>query len=110
MAGEGGNSPSSSFAYARLTKGINMTLRELLKSLQAQSEKSLDAPVVVSPPSGRYRSISHISALYTGPVVIHLSEAPKLTDAGRELFETLKNFETKMVEGEHHVDRERNIP
>ena len=67
-----------------------MTLRELLESLQAQDEKSLDARLVVSPPSGGYRDISHISALYAGPIVIHLTEAPQLTDAGRELFETLK--------------------
>ena len=67
-----------------------MTLRELLKSLQAQDEKSLDARVVVSPASGGYSDISHISALYAGPIVIHLTEAPKLTDTGRELLETLK--------------------
>jgi hypothetical protein len=67
-----------------------MTLRELLKSLQAQDEKSLDERVVVSPASGGYSDISHISALYAGPIVIHLTEAPQLTDAGRELLETLK--------------------
>jgi hypothetical protein len=65
-----------------------MTLRELLELLHSQ--KSLDAPVVISPPSGGYRGISHISALYAGPIVIHLTEASQLTDAGRELVETLK--------------------
>jgi hypothetical protein len=67
-----------------------MTLRELLKSVQTQDEKSLDAPVMVNPPSGGHRDISHISALYAGPIVIHLTEAPQRTNAGRELFETLK--------------------
>ncbi len=67
-----------------------MTLRELLKILHTQDEKSLDSSVVVSPPSGGYRDIGHISALYAGPIVIHLTEAPQLTDAGRELLETLK--------------------
>ena len=67
-----------------------MTLRELLERLHSQDDKSLDAPVVISPPSGGYRGISRISALYAGPIVIHLTEAPQLTDAGRELLETLK--------------------
>jgi hypothetical protein len=67
-----------------------MTLRELLESLHSKDAKSLDPPVVVSPPSGGYRDISYISASYAGPIVIHLTEAPKLTDTGRELLETLK--------------------
>jgi hypothetical protein len=51
-----------------------MTLRELLKSLQAMDEKSLDMDVMVSPHSGGYEGISHVSVLYAGLPVIHLAE------------------------------------
>ena len=67
-----------------------MTLRELLKILQAQDEKSLDNPVLASPASGGYSGVSHISVMYVGNVVIHLMDAPKLTDTGREFQEILK--------------------
>ena len=66
-----------------------MTLLELLEKLQAQDEKSLDASVLVSPSEGGYGEISHISVLYVGHVVLHLSEPSKLTDAGREFRELL---------------------
>ncbi len=66
-----------------------MTLRELLKDLQAQDEKSLDASVLVSPASGGYSGISHLSVLYVGHVVLHLLDTPKLTERGRELLEIL---------------------
>jgi len=51
-----------------------MTLRELLKSLHAVDEKHLDVDVMVSPASGGYRGISHVSVLYVGHAVIHLAE------------------------------------
>jgi len=51
-----------------------MTLRELLESLQAIDEKSLDMEVMVSPASGGYAPISHTSVLYAGHPVIHLAE------------------------------------
>jgi hypothetical protein len=67
-----------------------MTLRELLTDLQAQGEKYLDAPVLVSPHSGGYSGVSHVSVMYVGNVVIHLLDAPKLTDRGREFQQILK--------------------
>ena len=67
-----------------------MTLRELLKELQTQDGKSLDNPVLVSPHSGGYSGVSHLSVMYVGNVVIHLLDAPKLTDMGREVQELLK--------------------
>jgi hypothetical protein len=51
-----------------------MTLRELLKSLHAVDEKHLDVHVLVSPASGGYAGISHVSVLYVGHAVIHLAE------------------------------------
>src|SRR5712671_2041480 len=51
-----------------------MTLRELLKSLHAVDEKHLDVDVLVSPASGGYRGISHVSVLYVGHAVMHLAE------------------------------------
>lgn len=51
-----------------------MTLRELLKSLHAVDEKNLDMEVMVSPHSGGYTPISHVSVLYVGHAVIHLAE------------------------------------
>jgi hypothetical protein len=51
-----------------------MTLRELLKSLHAVDEKHLDMEVMVSPASGGYAGISHVSVLYVGHAVIHLAE------------------------------------
>ena len=51
-----------------------MTLRELLKALHAVDEKHLDVHVLVSPASGGYDGISHVSVLYVGHAVIHLSE------------------------------------
>jgi hypothetical protein len=50
-----------------------MTLRELLKDLQAVDEKHLDMDVMVSPHSGGYEGISHVSVLYVGHPVIHLT-------------------------------------
>lgn len=47
-----------------------MTLRELLKALQAVNEKYLDAVVLVSPASGENEG----PALYVGNAVIHLAE------------------------------------
>jgi hypothetical protein len=55
-------------------KGWCMTLRELLKSLHAVDEKNLDMDVMVSPHSGGYEGISHVSVLYVGHAVIHLAE------------------------------------
>ena len=52
-----------------------MTLRELLKSLHAVDEKHLDVDVLVSPASGGYAGISHVSVLYVGHAVIHLAES-----------------------------------
>src|SRR5882762_5507174 len=51
-----------------------MNLRELLKTLQAVDEKHLDMDVMVSPASGGYAGISHVSVLYVGHAVIHLAE------------------------------------
>ena len=51
-----------------------MTLRELLKSLPAVDEKHLDVDVLVSPASGGYSGISHVSVLYVGHAVLHLAE------------------------------------
>ena len=64
-----------------------MTLRELLKSLQAVDEKSLDMEVVVSPHTGGFDSISHVSVLYVGHPVIHLAE-PKPAEAPPDLWES----------------------
>ena len=52
-----------------------MTLRELLKALNAVDEKFLDMEVMVSPHTGGYDGISHVSVLYVGHPVIHLAEA-----------------------------------
>jgi hypothetical protein len=64
-----------------------MTLRDLLKTLQAQDEKSLDQHVFVSPPSpsGGYAGIERVSNLYPGNVVLHMMDAPKLTEKGKDL-------------------------
>ena len=51
-----------------------MMLRELLKSLHAVDEKHMDMAVMVSPASGGYTGISHVSVLYVGHPVIHLAE------------------------------------
>jgi hypothetical protein len=55
-----------------------MTLRELLKMLQALDEKSLDMYVFVSPPSpvpsDRFEGISRVSVMDEGHAVIHLTE------------------------------------
>jgi len=64
-----------------------MTLRELLKSLHAVDEKHLDAEVVVSPASGGYEGISHVSVLYVGHPVIHLAE-PKPPELPPDLWES----------------------
>ena len=64
-----------------------MTLRELLKSLQAVDEKSLDMEVVVSPHTGGYDSISHVSVLYAGHPVLHLAE-PKPAEIPPDLWES----------------------
>lgn len=53
----------------------SMTLRELLKALNAVDEQFLDMEVMVSPPSGGYDGISHVSVLYVGHPVIHLAES-----------------------------------
>jgi hypothetical protein len=66
-----------------------MTLHELITDLQAKDAKLLDKPVLVSPHSGGYSGISHIDVMYVGNIVIHLLDAPKLTDRGRELLEIL---------------------
>jgi len=55
-----------------------MTLRELLKSLHAVDEKHLDMDAMVSPASGGYAGIDHVSVLYVGHAVIHLAEPPKV--------------------------------
>src|SRR5216684_4802785 len=64
-----------------------MALRELLKSLHAGDEKHLDAEVVVSPASGGYEGISHVSVLYVGHPVIHLAE-PKPPELPPDLWES----------------------
>lgn len=66
-----------------------MTLRELLKILQvqAQDEKALDAPVLVSPASGGYSGVSRVSVMYVGNVVIHLAE-PKPAELPPDLWES----------------------
>jgi hypothetical protein len=65
-----------------------MTLRELLKDLQTQDEKSLDNPVLVSPASGGTAELA-TSKPCVGNIVIHLLDAPKLTERGRELQEII---------------------
>ena len=67
-----------------------MTLRELLKDLQALDPKSLDQPVLASPHTGGYSGIDRIEVMYVGNVVLHLMDAPKLTDKGKELFSALQ--------------------
>jgi hypothetical protein len=69
-----------------------MTLRDLLKHLQAQPEKALDLHVFASPapPSGGYDGIDHISNLYPGNVVLHLMDAPKQTEIGKQFENILK--------------------
>ncbi len=62
-----------------------MTLRELLKSLHGVDEKCLDKEVMVSPPSGGYESISHVSVLYVGHAVIHLA-APQPAELPTDLW------------------------
>jgi len=52
-----------------------MTLRELLKSLHAVDEKHLDVHALVSPASGGYAGVTHVSVLYVGHAVIHLAES-----------------------------------
>jgi len=66
-----------------------MTIRELLKELQALDEKSLNNQVLVSPPSGGYNGISHIEVMFVGHVVLHLLDAPKLTEIGKQFEESL---------------------
>jgi hypothetical protein len=63
-----------------------MTLRELLKSLHAVDDKYLDVQVLVSPTSGGYEGISHVSVLHVGNAVIHLAE-PKKGEAPPDLWE-----------------------
>jgi hypothetical protein len=46
-----------------------MTLRELIRGLQAQDEKSLDKAVLVSPASGECGGISHLSTLFVGTLL-----------------------------------------
>src|SRR6266403_1367257 len=62
-----------------------MTLRELLKSLHAVDEKHLGVDVMVSPASGGYAGISHVSVLYVGHAVIHLEE-PKPAEPPPDLW------------------------
>jgi hypothetical protein len=62
-----------------------MTLRELLKSLRAVDKKFLDVHVLVSPASGGYDGISHVSVLYVGHAVIHLEE-PKPAEPPPDLW------------------------
>jgi hypothetical protein len=64
-----------------------MNLRELLKSLHAVDEKHLDMDVMVSPASGGYAGISHVSVLYVGHAVIHLAE-PKPQGPPPDLWES----------------------
>jgi hypothetical protein len=67
--------------------GPSMTLRELLKSLQAVDEKNLDMEVLVSPHTGGYDGISHVSVLYVGAPVIHLAE-PRPAEPPPDLWES----------------------
>jgi hypothetical protein len=64
-----------------------MTLCELIKELQAQDAKCLDLHVMITPPppSGGYAGIDRISNLYPGNVVLHMTDAPKLTEKGKDL-------------------------
>ncbi len=64
-----------------------MTLRELLKALQAVDEKHLDVDVLVSPASGGYDGTSHVSLLGAGHPVIHLAE-PKPAEPPPDLWES----------------------
>lgn len=69
-----------------------MTLRDLLKHLQSQDEKALDLHVLVSPapPAGGYDGIDHLSNLFPGNVVLHLMEAPQLTEWGKGIQKTIQ--------------------
>ena len=69
-----------------------MTLRDLLRDLQAQDEKALDLHVLITPPapSGGYAGIDRISNLYPGNVVLHMTGAPKLTEKGKEFISALQ--------------------
>jgi hypothetical protein len=67
-----------------------MTLRELLKSLHAVDEKNLDMEVMVSPASGGYEGVSHVSVLYVGHPVVHLAE-PKPAELPPDLWESQGN-------------------
>lgn len=64
-----------------------MILRELLKSLHAVDGKYLNMEVMVSPASGGYEGISHVSVLYVGNAVIHLAE-PKPAELPPDLWES----------------------
>jgi hypothetical protein len=64
-----------------------MNLRDLLKALHAVDEKHLDVEVLVSPASGGYEGISHVSVLYVGHPVIHLAE-PKPAEPPPDLWES----------------------
>ena len=70
-----------------------MTLRDLLRDLQAQDEKALDLHVLITPPapSGGYAGIDRISNLYPGNVVLHMMDASlKQTKTGKQFDEILK--------------------
>lgn len=67
-------------------KSWSMTLRELLKSLQAVDDELLDKEVVVSLRSGSYTPISHVSTLYAGHPVIHLVESKPTQQPGPDLW------------------------
>lgn len=62
-----------------------MTLRELLKALNATDEAHLDKEVLVSPHTGGYDSISNVSVLYVGHPVIHLAQ-PRLAQAPPDMW------------------------
>ncbi len=64
-----------------------MKLRDLLKSLHGVEEKHLDMEVMVSPASGGYENISHVSVLYAGHPVIHLAE-PRPAELPPDLWES----------------------
>ena len=59
-----------------------MTLRELLKALNAVDEKVLDLEVMVSPHTGGYDSISHVSVLDAGHPVLHEADNDLLRSCG----------------------------
>ena len=67
-----------------------MTIRELLKELQALDEKSLNNQVLVRAHSGgSYYGISQIEVMFVGNVVLRLLEAPPLTEIGKQFEEIL---------------------